>query len=448
MMSATIFALSSGHPPSGIAVIRVSGDQAGAALRALTVPDLPKARFVSRQQLHRPGGPGDASDVLDDALVIWMPGPTTFTGEDCAEFHVHGGRAVVAAVLAALGTVPGLRLAQPGEFSRRAYENGKLDLSEAEGLADLIAAETEAQRRQAMRQLDGSLGQQCLGWQDQLKSALAHMEATIDFSDEELPDSLDGGARDQIASVLAQIRQSLDDANRGERLRDGLRVAIVGPPNAGKSSLLNRLAGREAAIVSEHAGTTRDVIEVHLEMGGYSVALSDTAGLRDSDDSIEQEGVRRAESQAEDADFRIVVLDGGDWPRVDALTTKWLDQDAIGVVNKTDLMDQPTDLQLNGSILAGISVQSGEGVEDLIDQLEGKIAARWGQAEGAIITRARHREALTECSDHLQRTLGAAGSELWAEDLRLSMRALGRVVGQVGVEDVLDVIFSEFCIGK
>ncbi|MBT4040744.1 MAG: tRNA uridine-5-carboxymethylaminomethyl(34) synthesis GTPase MnmE [Rhodospirillales bacterium] len=448
-MSTTIFALSSGPPPSGIAVIRVSGDQAGAALRALTVPDLPKARFVSRQQLHRPdAASGDTSDALDDALVIWMPGPATFTGEDCAEFHVHGGRAVVAAVLAALGTVPGLRLAHPGEFSRRAYENGKLDLSEAEGLADLIAAETEAQRRQAMRQLDGSLGQQCLSWQGQLKSALAHMEATIDFSDEELPDSLDGGARDQIAGVLDQVRQSLDDANRGERLRHGLRVAIVGPPNAGKSSLLNRLAGREAAIVSEHAGTTRDVIEVHLEMGGYSVALSDTAGLRDSDDSIEQEGVRRAESQAEEADFRIVVLDGGDWPHVDPLATKWLDQDAIGVVNKTDLLDRDADLQLNGLVLTGISVQSGEGVEGLIDQLEDKIAARWGQAEGAIITRARHREALTECAEHLQRTLGAAGSELWAEDLRLSMRALGRVVGQVGVEDVLDVIFSEFCIGK
>jgi tRNA modification GTPase len=448
MTSPTIFALSSGHPPSGIAVVRVSGDRAGAVIGALCDGDPPKARLMARRRLCRPGNP---SDVLDDALVVWMPGPNTFTGEDCAEFHVHGGRAVVAAVLDALGSISGLRMAQPGEFSRRAYENGKLDLSEAEGLADLIAAETEAQRRQALRQLDGSLGEQCLNWQNELKGALAHMEATIDFSDEDLPDSLDTGARDRIEGVLRQVQKSLDDANRGERLRDGLRVAIVGPPNAGKSSLLNLLAGREAAIVSEHAGTTRDIIEVHMEIGGYSVALSDTAGLRDSadtTDAIEQEGVRRAHAQAENADFRIVVFDGVTWPTHDPLSAAWLGDDALGVVNKTDILDQPADFQLNEIALAGISVHTGEGVDALLGGLEEKIAARWGQAEGAIITRARHREALSNCADHLDRTLKASGSELWAEDLRLAMRALGRVVGQVGVEDVLDVIFSEFCIGK
>lgn len=450
-MSETIFALSSGHPPSGIAIVRVSGNRAGSVLVTLNggAVDsiLPQPRQVVRRRLFRPGDP---SDILDEALVVWMPGPATFTGEDCLELHLHGGRAVVSAILDAVGSLPQLRMAEPGEFSRRAYENGKLDLSKAEGLADLIAAETEAQRRQALRQLGGSLGQQCLNWKDELKSALAHMEATIDFSDEELPDSLDEGARTRITAILTQIQGSLDDAHRGERVRDGLRVVIMGPPNAGKSSLLNLLAGRDAAIVSEQAGTTRDVIEVHMEIGGFSVALSDTAGLRDSDDAVEQEGVRRAHLEAEGADFRIVVFDGKAWPAYDVLSTGWLGDDAIGVVNKIDLMPEAesANCRIGEFLLTGISVQDGDGIQGLLDELEGKIATRWGQTEGAIITRARHREALIECESHLRRTLSAAGSEFWAEDLRLSMRSLGRIVGQVDVESVLDVIFSEFCIGK
>jgi len=452
MTDATIFAVSSGQPPVGVCIIRVSGPQAGLAIEQLTGAGAPTPRKMVRRRVHAPNQP-DA--LIDDALMVWFPAPASFTGEDCVEFHVHGGRAVVAAVLAALSSLSGFALAEPGAFSRRAFENGKLDLSEAEGLADLIAAETEAQRKQALRQLEGRLGSLCLAWQHRLKSARAHMEATIDFSDEELPDSLDEGARGELGDVLAEIIRHLDDGGRGELVRDGVRIAILGPPNAGKSSLLNYLAARDAAIVSEQAGTTRDVIEVHLDLGGYPAIVADTAGLRDSDDVVEQEGVRRAMNKAEAADIRLVIFDGAHWPNTDPMsapmTAAMVEQGAIGIVNKIDLIGTagaPEDFMLEGKRLYGISVKTGDGIDTFLSDLTQNIASRVSGGDNAVVTRARHREALRACCDHLQRCLSATGSEFWAEDLRLAMRALGRVVGQVGVEDVLDIIFSEFCIGK
>src|SRR3954470_2574551 len=300
----TIFALSSGRPPAAIAVVRVSGPQARAALEVLC--KLPEPRRAALRRVRKPG----KQDLLDDALVLWLPGPKTETAEDMAELHLHGGRAVVAAVLEALGTLPGLRAAEAGEFTRRAFENGRLDLTAVEGLADLVFAETEAQRAQAMRQYQGLLGGRAESWRRRLIGALALIEARIDFSDEaDVPEDLIGPALHAARELLDEIEQTLRDEHRGERLREGLTVAIAGPPNAGKSSLLNRLARREAAIVSPYAGTTRDVIEVHLDLGGYPVTLLDTAGVRESDDPVEQEGVRRAQARAAAADLVLWVVD-------------------------------------------------------------------------------------------------------------------------------------------
>ena len=302
----TIFALSSGRPPAAIAVVRVSGPAARSALEALC--KLPEPRRAALRRLRNSEGA-----VLDEALVLWLPGPNTETAEDMAELHLHGGRAVVAAVLDALGRRPGLRPAEAGEFTRRAFENGRLDLTAVEGLADLVFAETEAQRAQAMRQFQGLLGERAESWRQRLVGALALVEARIDFSDEaDVPEDLIGPALHTARELFDEIEQTLRDAHRGERLREGLTVAIAGPPNAGKSSLLNRLARREAAIVSPYAGTTRDVIEVHLDLGGYPVTLLDTAGVRDSDDPVEQEGVRRAKARAAAADLVLWVEEAKD----------------------------------------------------------------------------------------------------------------------------------------
>ena len=437
--SPTIFALASGRPAAAIAVIRVSGPDTGAALRALGASAaLRQPRLLVRVNLRNSAG-----TVLDDAMAVWFEGPASYTGEDSAEIHCHGGAATIEAVLAALGALPGLGMAEPGEFSRRAFDNEKLDLAAVEGLGDLIAAETEAQRRQALRQLSGVLGKACEDWRSRLIGALAHMEATIDFSDEDLPDTLDDGARAGIAAVRAEIVEALDDRGVGERLRDGLVVAIVGTPNAGKSSLLNALAGRDAAIVTDIAGTTRDVIEVSASLGGYPVSLIDTAGLRDSDDPVEREGIRRARVAAENADLRLVVVDGTTWPDIDRETAALLSAEgAIGVLSKCDLGVRDADDMLP------VSATTGDGLSDLEAQLAEAAADRLGGSEAVLITRARHREALSHASDALTRALDGRGAELWAEDLRYALASLGRVAGRVDVDDVLDVIFRDFCIGK
>ena len=441
-MAETIFALASAPGPAGVAVVRVSGPAAGTALRCLAGDRLPPPRRAVLRRLR------DAECALDQALVLWFPAPASFTGEDVAELHLHGGRAVGAAVLAALRVCPGLRPAAPGEFTRRAFENGKLDLTAAEGLADLVLAQTEAQRRQALRQLDGELGRLYDGWRDRLVGALARLEAAIDFPDEDLPDGLLAEVNHQIMCLLPELTQHLDDGRRGERLREGVSVALIGPPNAGKSSLLNRLARREAAIVAATAGTTRDVIEVQLDLGGYPVVLADTAGLQTARDEVEAEGVRRALARAAQADLKIVLFDACDWPEIDVTTVGLIDADSIVVLNKSDLMIVPSPVRIGGQPARLVSVRTGSGMNDLLSVLTDAVAERIGRSETPALTRGRHREAVEDCRAALDRARSAGLPELVAEDIRLAVRALGRITGRVDVEDILDVVFREFCIGK
>jgi tRNA modification GTPase len=435
----TIYALSSAGGRAGVAVVRVSGPQAGDAVERLSGARPGRARQAELRKLVDPsnGAP------LDRALVLWFAAPASFTGEDVAEFHVHGGRAVVAGVLAALGACPGLRVAAAGEFTRRAFENGKLDLTEAEGLADLIDAETEAQRRQALRQMEGALGRLYESWRGRLIRLLAYAEAEIDFGDEDLPADLMARLGPEIKALSEDIGAHLDDGRRGERLRDGVEVAIIGPPNVGKSSLLNRLAGREAAIVSAEAGTTRDVLEVRLDLGGVPVTLADTAGLREAEGAIEKEGIRRALARAEAADLRLVMVAAtGDGMDGDFRLAREGD---LRIVNKADL----------GGCFDGalaISALSGEGIDRLVRVLTDRLAELFAASENPLLTRARHREGLEACREGLARALAGLEcdrqGELVAEDLRLAARALGRITGRVDVEDLLDVVFRDFCIGK
>jgi len=370
------------------------------------------------------------------------------TGEDVAEFHVHGGHAISAALAVALGRIDGIRAAEPGEFTRRAFEHDKLDLTEAEAVADLVDAETAAQRRQALRQLDGELGRLYDGWRDELTRALAHVEAHFDFPDEDLPGELMAGAKARIAGALSAMSAHLDDDRRGERIRDGVRIAIVGPPNVGKSSLLNALAGRDAAIVAETAGTTRDVVEVHLDLGGFAAVVADTAGLREAEDAVEREGVRRALANADDADIVIVMFDATTTEPATGIERRLLGDNALVVLNKIDLQPMITPLEIAGLHALEISVKTGKGLDRLLDVLRDRIADRFSVGEAPVLTRARHRAALEECAAALRGAELAALPELMAEDLRLAVRALGRITGRVGVEDILDLVFSEFCIGK
>jgi tRNA modification GTPase len=463
----TIFALSSGRPPAAIAVVRLSGPRAGDALKALT-GRLPAPRQAALARVRDPA----SGELIDEALALWFPGPNSETGEDTAELQLHGGRAVIAAVLAALGRIEGLRPAEAGEFTRRAFENGKLDLTAVEGLADLIGAETEAQRRQAFRQLKGLLGQRAESWRQRLTEALALVEARIDFSDEaDVPENLVGPALNVAQQLRSEIAEALAGAARGERLREGLVVAIAGPPNAGKSTLLNRIARREAAIVSPIPGTTRDVIEVHLDLDGYPVTLLDTAGIRDSADPVEQEGVRRARERAAAADLVLWVVEAGEPevankpPSMSGLSQKagdhmqadssarWLETPHWLVVNKIDSMNSSTNINVKVTDQVQsfrISAKTGAEVNSLIQALA-DFATGTLAGEPALVSRERHRRFLIETQSALDRALaeGPTGREdIIAEELRLAARALGRLTGRVDVEDILDVIFRDFCIGK
>lgn len=445
MTDQTIFALASGRGRAGIAVVRVSGPDAAAALVRIA-GRLPPPRRARLARLSDGDG-----EVLDEGLVLWFPAPASFTGEDTVELHLHGGRAVTDGVLAVLGRCPGLRPAEPGEFSRRAFANGRLDLTAAEGLADLVAAETAAQRRQALRQMGGALASLYEGWRQRLVGALAQIEAAIDFAEEDIPGDLDALVRVTAAALAAEVGAHLDDGRRGERLREGIEIAIVGPPNAGKSSLLNALVGRAAAIVSPHPGTTRDVIEVALDLGGYPVVLADTAGLREAVEPVEWEGVARARRWARAADLRLVVLDGALWPSTDPEALAQAEGDDVVVVNKADLFapgGAPTGLDAVGRAALAVSATTGAGLDALIRGLEAKVAARFEASAAPALTRARHRQALERCRDALDRAERGGGAELLAEDLRCAAEALGRITGRVDVEEVLDRIFREFCIGK
>ena len=446
MSTPTIFAVASGAGRAAISVLRISGPNAGEAVRLLSGP-LPPPRYARLSALKDP----ESHEILDRGLVLWFPGPASLTGEDMAELHLHGGRAVAAAIVAAISKMPDFRPAEPGEFSRRAFHNGKFDLTAAEGIADLIEAETEAQRRQAMRQLEGAFGKLVESWRERLVKALAYVEAAIDFAEDD-PAVAKGEWRREIAAVAEGIGEHLDDQHRGERLRDGFEVAILGPPNAGKSSLLNKLAGREAAIVSRQAGTTRDIIEVHLDLGGLPVILADTAGLRESKDEVESEGVRRALVRAEAADLKLAVIDASSDAQIDSETKRIIDARSIVVANKRDLLADGDGHLENILALAprslAVSAKSGEGIAELLAAIEEAARESIGGFGAAPITRIRHRVLLQECAAALDRFENAKPSELAAEDLRLATRALGRITGRVDVDDILDVIFRDFCIGK
>jgi tRNA modification GTPase len=443
MSRPTIFALATGTARAAIAVIRVSGPQANAALQALTGKQHWTARLATRVRLRSPA----TGVTIDHAIALSFPAPLSYTGEDVIELQVHGGRAVVAATLSALAEIPKLRPAEPGEFTRRAFEAGKLDLTEAEAVADLVAAETEAQRRQALRQLEGELGRLYDGWRERLLRALAHIEADIDFPDEDLPAGLAASVGLEIDSLAGEIARHLADRGCGERLREGVYVAIIGPPNSGKSSLLNLLAGRDAAIVSDRAGTTRDVIEVRMDLGGLPVTLADTAGLRATADAIESEGVRRALERGRAADLKLILLDASAGARLNRELESLLDADSILVLNKIDLMPGAT-FKSAGYTAHPISATTGAGIAELLKALTQAVAARAAPSGEPALTRLRHRQALEDCRAALERARGAGGVELAAEDMRLAARALGRITGRVGIEEVLDRIFREFCIGK
>lgn len=447
MTTDTIFALASAAGRAGVQVLRLSGPAAGPALCRLTGRSLPPPRQAVLASLYAPDAgpdPGpDAGELIDRGLLLWFPGPASFTGEDVAELHLHGGRAVLQAATRALVAL-GLRVAEPGEFSRRAFENGKLDLTEAEAIADLVDAETAAQRRQALRQMEGELGRLYEGWRQRLTRALAHLEAEIDFPEEDLPGGLTDAVRPVVETLAAEIAAHLADNSRGERLRDGIAIAILGAPNAGKSSLLNAIARRDVAIVSAQAGTTRDVIEVQLDLGGYPVQLADTAGLREAAEAIEAEGIRRALDRAGRADLKLLVFDATQPP--DAATLALADNNALLVLNKADWPGAAT--ALPGHDALTVSAATGAGLAGLLTALEQAVAARFNPAGAPALTRARHRAALEACRDSLRRALGAPLPELAAEDVRLASRALGRITGRVDVEDLLDVIFRDFCIGK
>ena len=438
----TIFALSSGPGRAGVAVIRLSGPDAGGAVDCVA-GSRPLPRHATVRTFRDP----ENGEKIDKGLVLWMPAPQSFTGEDCAEFHLHGGAAVINAVINALSTCPNCRLAEAGEFSRRAFDNGKLDLTEAEGVADLIAAETEAQRKQAFDQASGALSALYERWRSQLIEAAALTEAALDFSDEgDVSKDALAKAHTRIVQVMPEIQGHLDDGHRGEILRDGFRVVLAGPPNVGKSSLLNALARRDVAIVSHHAGTTRDIVEVRLDLNGFPVLLSDTAGLRSDAGDIEREGMRRAQQTAKAAQLVLWLTDD---PRTDAEPPANLVSEAgeiVSVLSKSDLHDTT----MPPKSLA-VSAKTGAGLDTLIEHIARAAEQRLAcDSVAPALTQARHRQALRQCVENLAAFIAGPlqDAELRAEDLRQAITALGRITGRVDVEDILDQVFGQFCIGK
>jgi tRNA modification GTPase len=472
MADKTIFALSTPKGRGGIAVVRVSGKHALNSFGKLCSKDSPKPRISNYEKLINPV----SRETIDHAIVTYYRSPNSFTGEDTVEYAVHGGLAIINELLACLTECTNHRMAEPGEFTRRAFENGKLDLTEAEAVADLIDAETIMQKNQALGQLSGQLSQIYNDWTERLKTLLAHTEADLEFPDEDVPDMLADTAKPIAETILHEISQHLDDAHRGERIRDGIEIAVIGAPNAGKSSLVNALARRDIAIVSDVAGTTRDMLEVHLDIGGYPVRLVDTAGLRpmhmqaEGHDKIENEGIARALHRAENADFRMVVFDGSlDEPdlHTKSLLTKpgsfrrrpessktssfkdpGLHRDDesgrdIVVINKTD---QAINFELDNAIY--ISAMKNEGIDKLIDRIRIVCTDNFPPSESASLTRLRHRDALQDSAECLQRALESDEQELFCEDIRLALRGLGRITGRVVADDILDIVFSTFCLGK
>ena len=431
----TIYALASGLGTAGVAVIRVSGPQVLTVLEKLCALKNPKPNYAYFRAIQ------SGKKTLDKGLILYFKAPHSFTGEDVAELQVHGGRGVIQAIMRALSEIPNLRPAERGEYSRRAVINGKMDLTEAEGLLDLVHAETEEQRKQALAQLDGNLGQLYEGWRSQLVHHLAYAEAFIDFPEEEIPPEKESQINHDIADLIQKISTHLSDNRRGERLREGFQIAILGVPNVGKSSLINALTKREVAIVSQTAGTTRDIVEAHLDVAGFPVILADTAGLRESIEEIEAEGIRRAVKRAEGADLILDIQNAADYPNAKKLPKNLANKKIITLWNKSDLLKKKPPKNEHF-----ISAKTGAGITALWDEIKQILTDSF--SGGTAITRERYRVALTECVAYLQSALNAPALELKTEDLRLSARALGRITGRIEVDELLDVIFRDFCIGK
>jgi len=442
----TIYALSSGPGIAGVAVVRVSGKETSKVVKLITNDDLPMPRVATLRKMNNI----NTNELIDEGLIIWFPGPQSYTGEDLAEFHVHGSRAVVTALHASISHVKNCRLAEPGEFTKRAFQNGRINLMKAEGIGDLISAETEIQRKQAVKVMKGKSSMIFSSWRKKLLKILSHVEAKIDFPDEDLPKEIMLDINKTIEQVSNEIIKVLDDEKIGEIIREGFKIVIVGPTNVGKSSLLNYLSKRDVAIVSEIAGTTRDVIETHLNLDGYPVVISDTAGIRDSKDEIEKKGIKIALKRAEEADLRLVVIEPKNLDFTGFLNDLF-DKNSILVINKSDLLKKNLDEQIKKLEHVLISIINNSNLDVLINKIKNKLKNKFINNENILITRERHRSHLEQCLEFLKsfnNRIINDDLDKGAEDLRLATRHLGMIVGKVDVEEILDSIFNDFCIGK
>ena len=442
----TIYALSSGPGISGIAVIRISGEDTSKAIELMTGKVVPKPRVATLRKINKI----NTSELIDEGLILWFPGPESYTGEDMAEIQVHGSKAVVDALHANISKIENCRLAEPGEFTRLAFQNGKINLLKAESVADLISSETEIQRQQAIKIMNGRSADKFIYLREKLLKILSHVEAKIDFPDEDLPNNILNEIKKSSDEVLKNIENILDDQKVGERIREGFKIAILGPTNAGKSSLLNYLSNRDVAIVSEIAGTTRDVIETHLNIEGYPVIVSDTAGIRESKNEIEKKGIKLSLNRAEEADLKLVVVDAKKLDFTDVLR-KLLDENAILVINKSDLLKKDLDPEIKKINHVLISIKDNLNIDDLILKIKNNLKSKFITNDDILITRERHRQHLQQCLGHLKNFNKKNEIEDFdkaAEDLRLATRHLGMIVGKVDVEEILGSIFNDFCIGK
>ena len=442
----TIYALSSGPGISGIAVIRVTGKNASIVVKQITKEKLPNAREATLLKFFH----SKSNDLIDEGMLLWFPGPDSYTGEDLAEFHVHGSRAVINAMQSTIAKVRDCRLAEPGEFTKMAFENGKINLLKAESIADLVSAETELQRKQALKIMSGKSSDKFNSWRDKLLKILSRIEAKIDFPEEDLPKNIISDIKKISKNVLSDIKKNLNDQKVGERIREGFKIAIIGPPNSGKSSLLNYLSKRDVAIVSEIAGTTRDVIETHLNLNGYPVIVSDTAGIRDSKNEIEKKGIKIALNRAEDADLKLIIISAKNVDFTSVLKSL-LTKNAILVVNKSDLIKGKLNSKFKKYEHVLISIKKDSNLNKLISKIKSKLKNKFTTTEDILITRERHRQSLINCVYHLekfQKKKSTQDFDKAAEDLRLATRHLGKIVGKVDVEELLGSIFNDFCIGK
>ncbi|MDB4153724.1 tRNA uridine-5-carboxymethylaminomethyl(34) synthesis GTPase MnmE [Candidatus Pelagibacter sp.] len=442
----TIYSLSSGPGISGIAIIRVSGKETSKVLELLTNKSLPKPRVATLRKINKI----NTSELIDEGLILWFPGPESYTGEDMAEIQVHGSKAVIDAIHYSISIIENCRLAEPGEFTKLAFQNGKINLLKAESIADLISAETEIQRKQAIKIMNGKSANQFNFLREKLLKILSHVEAKIDFPDEDLPNNILKEIKKSLDEVLINIKKILDDQKVGERIREGFKIAILGPTNAGKSSLLNHLSNRDVAIVSEIAGTTRDVIETHLNIDGYPVIVSDTAGIRESKNEIEKKGIKLSLNRAEEADLKLVVVDAKKLDFTDVLKGL-LDQNAILVINKSDLLKGDIEPEIKKLNHVLISIKENFNIDELISKIKDNLKNKFITSDDILITRERHRQHLEQCLEHLKnfsKKNEAEDFDKAAEDLRLATRHLGMIVGKVDVEEILGSIFNDFCIGK